>query len=210
MANKIAKIKPLDDLLEKRYADIDGERIEIGHFWSVLQIYECMITLNISIKTICEVASKMNGRLDSKYRKDDKPISQVMLRNYLHLCGSPSQISHTVVTKTVAKGVDSAKDLEALTKVLQKHNSYGPDLAKDIIQTLDKSKGNLKSTKFSVMGNSGFAQVLKLCLALTELYKSGIISDMSSINATEHVSHIIKIITENKTNVKNIDTLGFW
>ena len=209
MANKISEIKVLEELIKNQYAVIDGKKIEIGNFWSVLQIYFCMKNLQVSINTLCSVASEFDSRLDSKYRVDNNPISPAMMRKYLHLKSSPSQVSHTVVSKTIAKGIDHASQTASIAKILKKYNSFGKDILKDICDSIDGGKGKLVGTKFSVMGNSGFSQVLKLCLVLTELYKNGIIGELSDVNPSEHKSHIIKTIMENGNSVRQIEAIGF-
>ena len=116
--------------------------------------------------------------------------------------------SHTVITKTMSRGIDRSETIEDLSKVLTKHNSFGPEILKDICRVVDDKRGRLTDTRFSVMGNSGFSQVLKLCLVLTELQKSGIITDMSDIKPSDHLEYIIKTIQENQSNVRSIEELG--
>ena len=94
-------------------------------------------------------------------------------------------------------------------QVLIKHNSYGPEILNDIMDKFEKGKGRLVESRFSVMGNSGFSQVLKVCLVLTELHKLGIMEDLSSVPNSDHLETIIKTIKENQKNVRNIECLGF-
>lgn len=207
MANKISEIPVLEKLLKERHIEVDGIKIEIGHFWSVLQIYLCMKTLNISLGTLCKVASLVTGRVDSKNKPDESEINSMSIRRCLNLEGSTSQISHTVVTKTVSSGLHP-ETLDSIKEALMKHCSYGPDLMEEIKQISESQKNKLIETKFSVMGNSGFATVLKISLILLELYKSKKIHDMGEMNPSDHVSHIIKTIKENKSNAAT-DTIGF-
>jgi len=208
MANKIAKIDVLENLIKNKYHRVGGHKIEIGHFWSVLQIYLCMQKLGVSVTTICKAASMLQDRLDSKYRVDEADINPSMMRKYLALKSSPSQISHTVVTKLVSKGA-SADTALAIKDILIENNSYGPEILNSIMDAIESGKGRLTKSKFSVMGSSGFAQVLKLCLVLTELFKSGIIDDMSAHPNADHLDIIIKTIKENQKNVNDIECLGF-
>lgn len=207
MANKISEIKVLEDLIKDRHAVIDGVKVEIGNFWSVLQIYMCIKNLGISIATLCKAASMLMGRLDSKYRIDESEISPAMIKKYLMLESSPAQVSHTVVTKTVSRGMDDSSR-EKLEEVLKHYNSYGEGIMADIEEHVFGGKPKFIGSKFNVMGSSAFSNVLKVSLLLHEMQKGGIISDMRDMKNSLHLDHIIKTIEENQKNVTQVEYIG--
>ena len=207
MANNIATIKPLEDLLKNRHYDSPNGKVEIGHFWSVLQCYFCMQNLQISINTLCGIAELVESRVDSKFRKTDKPINPLMLRKHLHLQATPRQISHTVVTKVVSKGIsDGVKD--SIKDVLLKNNSYGDDLHGQLCQVMEDGKGQFVDSKATTMGVSDFVAVLSVSLMLIDMYKKGFIESLESIPNTEHKSHIITKIKEYQKSGSAIESVG--
>lgn len=204
MAGAMKPIKVLEDLMEKRYHTVDGKKAEIGNFWSVLQVYKVIRNLDISIDTLCKVASKIEGRVDSKHQPIDSDVNPRTLRKYLDLQVCPAQISHTVVTKTIAKGSSYGleKDIE---KVLTKYSSFGPDIMKDLCAAINKQKPTLIDVKTSVMGGSDFACVLQLCLILRHMYYLGHIHSLRELDNAEHVDTIIKTIKECQEKDEGID-----
>lgn len=204
MANKIAQIEELEYILTHRKSK-DG--VQIGHFWSVLQIYLCIKSLGISIKTLCDIASMLDDRIDSKYQKNSKPINPMMLRKHLHLKATPCQTSHTVVTKEVSKGIDD-DTRESIKKILTKFNSYGPEIEEDLCSAIESGKGRLVSTKATTMGSSDFISVLQVALVLLDMARHGYLEDISDRPNNQHKDFIIKKIKEYQKSNDPTETVG--
>lgn len=208
MANHIADIQPLEDLLKKRFRDGPGGRVQIGAFWSVLQIYKCLKSLGISISTICAIASMVDGRVDSSYNKTTKPINTMMIRKHLHLEAVPRQISHTVVTKEVARGsTDATKNL--IGETLLKYNSYGQDILKELCEVIDNGRGELLSSRATTMGFSDFSAVLAVALLLIDMYQNNYLKELEGAKNSQHKDIIIKKIKEYQKENDTISQIGF-
>lgn len=195
MANAIASIPVLDEIIKKRYHKTPKGNVQIGAFRSVLKIYEA-IKLGVSPNVLCQIASMVDGRIDHQYNPTSSPINPATLRTWLKLTALPKNIGHSTVTKTVAKGCSASNEIEG---ILLKYNSFGPDILAEIVAAVDTGAGKLISTTESTQGVSDFNAVLATAIAIIDASRAGLL-DLKNVLPSEAKQAILDALTHNNNN----------